>query len=41
MTVTAIDPCHRLVARVAPDALPDYLKDWDPATTPGRMGEQR
>ena len=30
----------RLVARVAPDTLPDYLKDWTLAATPGRMGEQ-
>ena len=31
----------RLVARVAPDTLPDYLKDWTPAAAPGWMGEQR
>ncbi len=36
-----IELFDRLVARVAPDTLPDYLKDWNPAATPGRMGEQR
>ncbi len=36
-----IELFDRLVARVAPDTLPDYLKDWTPATTPGRLGEQR
>ena len=24
----------RLVARVAPDTLPDYLSDWNPSSTP-------
>ena len=35
----------RLVARVAPDTLPDYLKDWNPPFTPPaarhQPGEQR
>ena len=35
----------RLVARVAPDTLPDYLKDWNPSleppAAPHQLGEQR
>ena len=45
MTVAAIDPCDRLVARVAPDTLPGYLKEWHPPFTPpaprDQPGEQR
>ena len=31
----------RLVARIPPDTLPDYLSDWNPPSTLDQMGEQR